>query len=326
MAENKTGIILLNMGGPDNLDEVHPYLLNIFRDPNILDMPLGFLVRPWLSRIIANKRQHVSRERYRSIGGGTPLNGITRKQAELLQKLLQDDGINAVCRTGMRYWHPLAADSVKELKAEGVTSILALSMYPQYCKATSFSSLQDLKQAVKKYYPDSKYQEIDEWHLLPEYLAFLVDKIKEAWAEIPLPPEKVKIIFSAHSIPRKLAEKGDPYKEMVERTYESVVKSLPKEMDCALGWQSAFGPAKWLEPVTETLVAEAVEQGCEGLIVVPLGFAAENIETLWDMDIDLKECAVKAGIREFRRLSCPNDDLEVMKGLKNLVVEALGGK
>lgn len=326
MKNGKTGVILLNMGGPNSKDDVLPYLMNIFRDPGIIDLPLGFLVRPWLSKIIAQKRAPVSIKRYNSIGGKTPLNEITAAQAQLIEKLLEERGVSASVTTGMRYWNPFSEEAIEQLDAEGVEKVVALSMYPQYCKATSHSSLKEVKKLWKRRYSDLDLLEVKSWHDLPEYIEFLSSRIVEAFQQpSQFSSSESAVIFAAHSIPLKLADSGDPYKKMIEETYQMVVSKLPDHYNCHLGWQSAFGPAKWLKPVTDTIVEKLASEGVRRLIVAPLGFAAENIETLWDMDIDLKRISEEAGIVEFKRISCPNVDEGVMSGLTRLIVDATGG-
>ncbi len=325
MSDEKAGVVLLNMGGPDSLDDVPAYLLNIFRDPAILDMPLGFLVRPWLSRLIAKKRASASADRYRQIGGKTPLNGIAAKQAEVIQGLLEQKDIEAVVFPGMRYWHPFTEEAMRHFVKEHVDVVVALSMYPAYSRATSGSSLKEFERMMKKHLPGVPFTQIEEWAALPAYVEFLAQQIVLALES--LGPEmwpKTAVLFSAHSVPVKLIERGDPYQKQVEQTFHRVGEKLPKGLKTVLGWQSAVGPAQWLEPDSKHLAAAIRREGVENLVVVPLGFVAENIETLWDIEIDLKSFAVKQGFRRFVRIACPNDDAGVMHGLADLIAKALG--
>lgn len=325
MQNEKLGVILLNMGGPDALGDVPQYLLNIFRDPCILDVPLGAIVRPLLSRIIVRKRAAASADRYAQIGGKSPLADITTQQAAAIQAILHQHGIAAVVLPGMRYWHPFAHDAVKRLADEKVDRIVALSMYPACCRATTGSSLDDFRRAVGKYAPDTPCIEIDAWPNLPQYVEFLAQHVTaalNAMDEREWP--RTAVLFSAHSVPSKIVEQGDPYKNQIEKIFRLACAQLPRNTRTALGWQSAVGPAKWLAPDTKCVAGGLRHEGVRNLIVVPLGFVAENIETLWDIEIDLRSCARSLGFASFARIACPNDDAGVLNGLADLVVKALG--
>lgn len=323
MPNGKLGVVLLNMGGPDSTAQVSAYLLNIFRDPCILDMPLGFLVRPWLSRIIVKKRAAASAARYEQIGGKTPLNEIALQQAQVIQDILEEHGISAVVAPGMRYWHPFIEEAIRRFAAEGVTRVVALSLYPHYCRATTSSCMRELRSAMRKHLPGLPLNTIDCWPRLTHYVDFLANNAAKALESLSGKClSSTAVLFSAHGVPVRLIEKGDPYRDQVDHTFRLVRAKLPPDTRAALGWQSAFGPAKWLEPDSKTVLARFAKQGVENLVVVPLGFAAENIETLWDIEIDLKSFSREHGIRRFLRVPCPNADENVMRGLADLVEEA----
>ena len=321
----KLGVVLLNMGGPDSLEAVHPYLVNILRDPFILDMPFGVLVRPWLSRIIAKKRAPHSAARYEEIGGKTPLNAIAQEQAQVLEKALADLGVDACVLPGMRYWTPLTETAIQEFSKAGMDSIVAVSMYPQYCRATTGSSLHDFKRACKRWIPRAKVSTLESWPRLSAYVNFLSNSITQAVENISTTEGATAVLFSAHSIPVKLAQQGDPYQQQVLETYRAICEKLPSELYTALGWQSAAGPAKWLSPDSKTVLEQLKRDGYTNLIVAPLGFVAENLETCWDMDIDLKKHAQENGFQNFGRIPCPNADKVVMQELAQQVVEILRG-
>ena len=326
MADRKLGVILLNMGGPDSTADVPPYLLNIFRDPAILDMPLGVLVRPWLSKIIVKRRAAASAARYDQIGGRTPLNEIAGRQAAVLHGLLEKRGVEAVVAPGMRYWHPFIEEAVRRLTAARVTRAVALSMYPHYSRATTGSCMAALQQALRAHLPGVPLGTVTEWPQLPQYAAFLARQTLCALHALPESEwGRTAVLFSAHSLPAKLIARGDPYRTQVLETFRLVGAGLPPAMRFALGWQSAFGPARWLEPDSKTVVAGMAADGVKNLIVVPLGFVAENIETLWDIEIDLRSWANGHGIHNFTRVPCPNDDSDVMDGLAERILEAAGG-
>jgi len=326
MTERKLGVVLLNMGGPDSTADVPAYLLNIFHDPAILDMPLGFLVRPWLSKIIVKKRATASAARYEQIGGKTPLNDIAGEQARVMQETLRAQGVDAVVLPGMRYWHPFIGEAVQSFAAEGITQVVALSMYPHYCRATTGSCMIELKRAMKTHLPGVPLVSVESWATLSPYANFLAKEILSALQSLPdAAPDSTAILFSAHGVPMRLVTAGDPYRNQVQETFRMVCAKTPPDIRVALGWQSAFGPAQWLEPNSKDVIARLAADGVENLIVVPLGFAAENIETLWDIEIDLKSCAEQHRIRGFKRIPCPNANESVMRGLAGLAVEAAEG-
>jgi len=325
MADRKLGVVLLNMGGPDSLDDVPAYLRNIFRDPFILDMPFGPLVRPWLSRLIVRRRAAASADRYRLIGGRTPLTAIARKQAEAIAAALAQRGVAAVAVPGMRYWHPFAQEAVARLAEEGVYRIVALSMYPAYCRATSGSSFADFERAVQSGLPGVPVSRIEDWPALPAYIDFLARGVVAARDSIaPEHRPRTAVLFSAHSVPVRLIAQGDPYRGHIERSFRLVCERLPAELRTALAWQSAAGPGKWLEPDSKSLALLLRQEGFEHLVVVPLGFVAENIETLWDIEIDLRSFALEQGFKSFVRVACPNDDASAMGGLAELITAKTG--
>lgn len=318
------GILMMNMGGPNSSDDVRPYLENIFRDKHILDMPMGFIVRPFLAPRIAKKREPESIRRYDLIGGKTPLNEIALEQAAILTEILREKGFEAKAAPAMRYWHPFASEALKAWKPDKPEVLVALSMYPQYCKATTYSCLEDVRGQVEAEQPGTELVTVDRWFDMPEYIDFLARGVEQKLAEIPKGRlEKTAVLFSAHSIPVKLHNSGDPYKGEVEKSYELIRNRLKTSVKCALGWQSAFGPAQWLEPDSTDVVDSLSEAGYVTLVVVPLGFVAENIETLWDIEIDLREHAEQAGIPVFHRVACPNNDRTVLKALADRIISEI---
>jgi protoporphyrin/coproporphyrin ferrochelatase len=317
---------LLNMGGPDSREDVRPYLRNIFSDPAILDIPLGFALRPLLARIIAKRREPTSVGRYELIGGSTPLNPIARRQAVALEDELGRRGLDARVSPGMRYWHPFTHESIEEWSGDGMERLIGLSMYPQYCAATSGSSLDDFRRHARRIVPESGIHEIGEWHLLPAYVELMAERIDAAFGA--LTPDEQKsccVLFSAHSVPQRLVDRGDPYERQSVATQQAVVDRLQTQPRTELAFQSAVGPVKWLEPDSKDAVSRLAEEGIKALIAVPLGFVAENIETLWDIELDLFSHARECGIEHCVRIECPNAHPAFIAGLADLVTEALRG-
>lgn len=325
MAET-VGVVLLNMGGPESSDQLEPYLKNIFSDPAILDIPMGRVLRPVLSRLIARRRAPVAAERYRSIGGRTPLTDITVRQAAGLGEALERRGVPAVVRAGMRYAPPFTGEAVEAVAGESPDTIVGLSMYPHRCRCTSGSSVAELRHVVAGRAPEVRLVTIDSWPTLPAYVELLVDGIFRAVADVPSGArERCCVVFSAHSVPQKVIDAGDPYRDEVETTYRAVVGRLDPALRTELAFQSAVGPVEWIGPDSVDVVERLADEGYTTLIAVPLGFAAENIETLWDIELDLFDRARRFGFSERVRVDCPNDDPRFIDGLADLVVGAVGG-
>jgi ferrochelatase len=226
----------------------------------------------------------------------------------------------------MRYWHPFIEEAVQCFASEGVTQVVALSMYPHYSRATTGSCMTELRRAMKACLPGVPFAAVDSWPELPQYANYLARETLKALRSLPnATPASTAVLFSAHGVPMSLIKAGDPYRNQVQETFRRTCAKTPPDIRVALGWQSAFGPAQWLEPNSRTVIAEMAGDGVKNLVVVPLGFAAENIETLWDIEIDLKSCAEQHRIWCFTRIPCPNADEGVMRGLANLVKEAAEG-
>lgn len=325
MAET-VGVVLLNMGGPESSDQLEPYLKNIFSDPAILDIPFGRALRPMLSRLIARRRAPVAAERYRMIGGGSPLTSISRRQAGGLGEALRRRGLTVTVELGMRYAPPFTRGAVEEISRFSADTIVGLSLYPHRCRCTSGSSVAELRREGARRAPEARLVTIESWPTLPAYVELLVDGVAGAVSAVGSGAgEGCCVVFSAHSVPRKVIDAGDPYRDEVETTYRAVVDRLDPGLRTELAFQSAVGPVEWIGPDTVDVVERLADEGFTTLIAVPLGFVAENIETLWDIEIDLFDRARRFGFSECVRVDCPNDDRRFIEGLADLVVEAVGG-
>ena len=307
---NTTAVLLLQMGGPDSLDAVRPFLRNLFHDRDIIRLGPAFL-QPLLASLIVARRAPVVIEKYREIGGASPLRTLTDRQAAALEREL-----SVPCRVGMRYWHPFTADTLDQLMADGVRHLVVLSLYPHYSRATSGSSIKDLQQLVvqKKY--DVQITLIDQFHDHPGYISALVNRIQAACQQLQHPT----ILFSAHSLPQSFIDAGDPYLKQIERTRELVMAQLTG-IPHHLGFQSKAGPVRWLEPSTEQQLEQLGAAGCKELVIVPLSFVSDHIETLHEIDIEYRELAEKAGIQHFIRSESLNDHPDFITCLADLVRE-----
>lgn len=326
--ERLTGVILLNLGGPDSLDAVRPFLYNLFSDREIIRLGPAFLQGP-IAKLIATRRSKKTREMYRQIGGKSPLVEITRAQADALQRALDDDATpdhSFMVTTGMRYWHPFIEDAVSHLCHNRVQHIVGLSLYPQYSIATSGSALTRFREATSRCGVPSTT--IDSWHTHPLYIAALVDVIKKGLRAFSSPSapdtraqtESIHVVFSAHSLPKKIIDEGDPYVEHTLETIGEIVKAIPIRWH--LSYQSKSGPVKWLEPSTEETLAELARMGTRNVLIVPISFVSDHIETLYEIDILYQNLARELGIRLARSESLNTHPLFI-EGLRQLVVESL---
>ncbi len=307
---DKIGVILLNMGGPDSLEAVRPFLYNLFSDPYIANF--GFMQKP-LARLISTLRANKVKDAYKKIGGKSPLKEITLKQAELLEKAL---GENFSVKVGMNYWHPFIEESLQEFERKGIKKIIALSLYPQYCRATTESILERFKKVVKDKF---SYKIISSWCDYPPFIEAWCENIKDALSEKSTP----FTLFSAHGIPLSLHEKGDPYISEVEKTVKAIVKAL-KINDWSICYQSRTGPVKWVEPSTEKAIETLARKGMKKTIIVPVSFVSDHIETLYEIDIIYKKMAENLDI-ELIRVPSLNTSQKFIESLKLLVLESLKG-
>jgi len=320
----RVGVLLLNLGGPDELEDVRPFLYNLFSDPEIIRLPVPWLQKP-LAWFISATRSRKSEENYKQIGGGSPLREITQSQAQSLQQQLNDQGIEAQVYVGMRYWHPFTEEAVARIKRDKPEKLVILPLYPQFSVSTSGSSFRVLEQIWRE---DSTLQQIPytvipSWYDEPGYLQAMANLIAHELDKFS-DPEQVHVFFSAHGVPVSYVEEaGDPYQSEIEECSELIMKTLNRPNDYTLAYQSRVGPVEWLKPYTEQALAELGEKGVRDLLVVPISFVSEHIETLQEIDIEYRDIAYEAGIENFHRVPALNTDPTFIWALSNCVQNAL---
>ncbi|MEC4986949.1 MAG: ferrochelatase [Oscillatoria sp. PMC 1068.18] len=320
----RIGVLLLNLGGPDELSDVRPFLFNLFSDPEIIRLPFPWLQKP-LAWFISTRRVKTSQENYKQIGGGSPLRKITEAQAQALEAKLAAEGHDAGVYIGMRYWHPFTEEAVAKIKRDRVDKLVILPLYPQFSISTSGSSFRLLE---KLWQEDSSLSNIDytviaSWYQHPDYLEAMAQLIRQELDQFSH-PEEVHIFFSAHGVPKSYVEEGgDPYQQEIEECTKAIMRTLDRPNDHTLAYQSRVGPVEWLKPYTEDALIELGEQGVENLLVVPISFVSEHIETLQEIDIEYREIAEEAGIHNFQRVPALNTHPIFIKSLVNLVENAL---
>lgn len=315
----KIGVLLLNMGGPEKQEDVRPFLYNLFSDRQIIRLGPALLQKP-LAALIARRRAPVSRENYQKIGGGSPLTRITAEQAQALEVRLADKG-RFIVRSCMRYWPPFADTVLQEMVDAEVTELIALPLYPHYCRATTGSSFANLRQQNAKLDLNLPIREIRSWPDEPEYINALVARIREGLALFPEDEqETVQVVYSAHSLPKKFIEQGDPYVEELKRTITAIEKQLGRKG--TLCFQSRSGPVEWLEPSTPDMLEQLAGQGCKNILMVPIAFVSDHIETLYEIDMLYRDQAAELGMRLASTRGL-NDDPQFIKALRELVLRAL---
>ncbi|MEN8135060.1 MAG: ferrochelatase [Thermodesulfobacteriota bacterium] len=313
--QGKIGVVLLNLGGPEKLEDVEPFLFNLFSDRKIIRLGPWFMQK-FIARRIAKKRAPVSMESYRLIGGGSPLAKTTIEQGLALEEMLADSGDFKV-DMAMRYWPPYSDETLQEFAAAGVSRLVALTLYPHYSIATTGSSVDDLNEAAARAPADFEIAVIDSWPDQADYIAGLVANINEGLQQFGAEP--VQLVYSAHSLPVKFIEEGDPYLKHMDRTIKAV--EAETGVKGVLCFQSRSGPVEWLAPSTPDMMRKLAADGCKNLLVVPISFVSDHVETLYEIDIQYRELAAELGMR-LERVESLNVQEGFIRGLGELVLGA----
>lgn len=316
------GLIVLNLGGPTNLDDVEPFLRRLFGDPDVIQ--LGWLrpLQPLFARMVAKRRAPFSREAYAQIGGRSPILAETTAQAQAVAAALGRRGVAVHPVVAMAAWHPFAEAALADLSAKGIKRAIALPLYPHESRATTGSSLNQLEHARRRHdgveiaavkrYPDAE-----------GYVAALVARTEEAIAT--LPPEhrgSAPVLFSAHGLPEAYIERGDPYLDDVRTTIEAVRRRMALGARGRLCFQSKVGRQRWLGPATEEMLDELARAGTPAVVVVPVAFTGEHVETLQEIDILYRDRALAAGIQHFARARTVGVHPAFIEALADLAIGA----
>lgn len=316
-ARRKLAVVLFNLGGPDGQDDVKPFLRNLFRDPAIIQAP--GLVREGLAWLISTTRAKEAKANYAKMGGGSPLLHETQKQAAALKTQLRARLPDWEIRIwpAMRYWNPLTEDVAAEVRAWAPDECVLLPLYPQFSTTTTASSL--------KRWRDAGGPETRAVCCYPSEPAFLdahAALIRKAWEQAGR-PEQVRLLFSAHGLPKKVIDGGDPYQWQVEKTVAELMPQLPEFPDWQICYQSRVGPLEWIGPATDEAIRQAAHDGKAGVMVCPIAFVSEHIETLVELDEEYAEVAEEVGLKTYVRVPALGDDEVFIESLANLVDSAL---
>jgi ferrochelatase len=306
------GVLLLNLGGPDSLEAVQPFLYNLFSDRDIIHLPFqkGF------ARFLSLVRSRKVRRRYARIGGRSPILDITLKQALALEERLE----GCKCYVGMRYWHPTIEEALWQVTEDGVKELVVLPLYPHYTRATTGSCLKELGRVKEGLGADFEERRIESFYDNPGYLDALAEKVKEGLSGFG-GRKGVQVVFSAHSIPRSFVDAGDPYIDHIRGTIEGVWERVG-EVSWHLAYQSRTGPVKWVGPGLGDVLGELSKKGHKDVLVVPISFVSDHIETLYELDIQYRKYAEALGIENFRRTESLNTSEKFIEALAGMVLSA----
>jgi protoporphyrin/coproporphyrin ferrochelatase len=328
----KIGVILHNLGGPTSLDAIRPFLTNLFLDPEIIKIPLpGLLGRLFPRRLfaefVARRRTPKVRPNYEAIGGRSPIVERSQEQADALESELNRRFAGEAefhVKLGMRYWHPFTTEAVDDLIALGVEDIFLLPLYPQYSRTTTGSSFKEWRDLHRRSYGRRfRVKAARDYYIHPRYIEAINDRIDATIAERFSEEERndLHFLFSAHGTPVSEVEAGDPYAAQIEATIKAVMAARGNDHPAHTSFQSRVGPVRWLEPYTQDKLAELGGKGVKNLLVIPVAFVTDHIETLHELDIELREVAEHAGIERYEVMYALNATPRFIAALADVVEE-----
>lgn len=318
----RLAVVLFNLGGPDSPKAVAPFLRNLFSDPAIITLPA--IARLPLAWLIARRRVPVARMIYDHVGGKSPIVEETRTQAEALEQALSGEGVEAKCFIAMRYWHPFADDAARKVKAFNPDKIVLLPLYPQYSTTTSASSLADWWRAARKAGLTASASRVCCYPRQQGFAVAAAAKIRAVMADAPS-DISYRLLLSAHGLPRRIIERGDPYQWQVEQSAIAIVRALEMpQLEPVICYQSRVGPLEWIGPATDAEIKRAGRDG-KGVIVAPIAFVSEHSETLVELDIEYGRLARDSGVPDYRRAGTVGSHPDFIAGLAGLVRRAAEG-
>jgi len=319
----KLGVLVFNLGGPESLRDVKPFLYRLFSDPEIIRIRWSPL-RKIVAYAIATLRKNKSQGYYKLIGGGSPLRRLTEEQAAALESELRRRGLDAQSFVGMCTWKPLLSEAVERVEQSSVDRLVIMPLFPQYSFTTTRAGSEALRKLLTKSASLKALNTtwISTWAEHPTYIESFSSSIERELAKFS-EPDKVQLLFSAHSIPESYVREGDPYLDQTKASMERIMDRLGRKNPYQLSFQSKIGPVKWLEPATNTVLVEYGKRGVANVLVVPISFVSEHIETLYELDILYQKVAKDAGIPNFKRVPALNSDPLFIRALADIVQESL---
>lgn len=315
----RVGIVLFQLGGPDTLEAIEPFLYNLFCDPDIIDFPFARIGRKPLARLISSTRARKVQHHYATIGGGSPIRRHTERQARALETQLRSQGIDAHCFVAMRYWHPFTREAIEQLQAAQCDEIVLLPMYPQYSSTTTGSSLNEWRRLFTGSVP---LHCIETFYRNTIYLDSVAEKVTQALSRFPS-PARPEIVFSAHSVPMSVIEKGDPYQRQIEETVQLLIERGGWSNPHRLCYQSKVGASRWLQPSLRQTLRQLASAKVREVCIVPVAFVSDHVETLGEIDHEARHEAYRLGITQFEMSAGLNDSPKFIQALGQIVQQAL---
>ncbi len=319
----KVGVLLFNLGGPETLRDVKPFLYRLFSDPEIIHVKWSPL-RKTIAYLIATLRRKTSEGYYRQIGGGSPLRRLTEEQASALARELERRGRDIETFVGMCTWHPFLREAIEKIETANIDRLVILPLFPQYSVTTTGSGFSVLRRLIDKR-PAFKTFDVKWVRSWPDHSVYIESFVQSIQRELVKfgNADKVHLLFSAHSIPSSYVRNGDPYLEQTKKSVELIMDRLGRRNPYQLSFQSKIGPVKWLEPFTNDVILQLGKQCIDDVLVVPISFVSEHIETLYELDILYKKVAAEAGVKNFRRVPALNSDQTFIRALADIVESTL---
>jgi ferrochelatase len=315
----RIAVVLFQLGGPDKLEAIEPFLYNLFCDPDIIDFPFARIGRKPLAKLISTTRARKVQHHYAVIGGGSPIRHFTELQARALENSLLKAGLDARCFVAMRYWHPFTAEAITQIQQAGCERIVLLPLYPHYSSTTTGSSLNEWN---RLFHDDVPIHLVEAFYRNGTYLDALAEKIDEALARFPV-PDSAELVFSAHSVPLSVIESGDPYQRQIEETVKLLMIRGAWPNRYRLCYQSKVGASTWLQPSLHTTIRQLGHEEVKNVCIVPISFVSDHVETLGEIDHEARKESKQFGIEQFEMTSGLNDSPKFISALAELVLTAL---
>jgi len=321
---NSAAVVLLQFGGPDSLEAVQPFLYNILNDADIIDIPFAKVLQPLFATVISRKRAREVREEYEEMGGKSPIVEITHMQSEALQSsfdtILGQGAVSTV--VGMRYWNPLIEVAVKQLMDANIRDVVLLPLYAQYSRANAGSSFNEWDRVTKRLSANFNERRVKEYKEHPKYIAAFNQRINEALKRFS-DPSDVFLLFSAHGTPVDFVTGGDPYSQHINDTVNAIMNARGYDHPHQLAYQSKLGPKKWLEPSTTDTIEKLAKSGIKKILVIPVAFVSDHIETVQELNVEERENAVQNGIEQFEMTEGLNDSPLFIAALADIALAEL---
>ncbi len=319
---NKTAVVLLNLGGPDSLEAIEPFLMNLFSDKDIFKIPIG---QKLFAKIISNRRAPKVQKQYELIGGKSPINEWTELQREKLENELQNGINNVDVFTAMRYWKPMTSETAKKVYDGNYSTVILLPLYPHFSVSTTNSSYNEW---VRQYPGDtSEHILVNNYYKHEKYIRAINERIDETLLLFPEDlRNKIQLVFSAHGTPISMVKKGDPYSYQIKQTVELIMQKRNNSHNYHLCFQSKVGPVKWLEPSTDKMIERLAKEGHKNLLIIPISFTSDHVETLFELNIEYRHVAERSGIDNYIVMKGLNDSPTFIEALKEIVLNIISDR